>query len=219
MKNWLLLLVFILSGTLLSQENQGAYEIYGEIEGVDRGKISLVILNLNGDSPKKARIKDGKFHFKGEINHTIRVAFWFNDIPSTPFFLDNSTISLQLKILDKEEYNKDRKEKGKLPYRPIYLVENIQGSDVQDAYINYLQFVAEHNEKSDYQRLLFNYFQEKIESSPDNYLYFELLYRLARSNKTLTPNQILKLTEGMNLSYIDIETKKKFVEVIQRNRS
>ena len=218
MKRFFLILVLISIATVYSQENKGLFEIYGKIEGVKRGKIKLGII---GDKPVNAKVKDGKFYMKGKIKHTSRANFMYKNIPSSSFYLDNSTIHLRLRIMEQEEYNGTiitDKDTIKVPYRPVYVPEYMQGNAVEDEYQNYLMFSREHNEAPNFNRLVFDYLEEKIKERPDNYLYFDILFSLALSNNSLTPNQILKLAVGLDLSYIDFDTKKRFVEVLQNNR-
>jgi len=215
MKNLLFALLMICSGITYAQENKGTFEIHGEIEGVDHDKIQLII---PGRRPFKAKVKEGRFYITGEIDHTASVNFRYKELISSSFYLDNSTIRLKLRLLRFEESGQKQLGFTKETYTPIYGIVEMQGNEVQNAYNEYLGFKRKNKEKPNFDGLLFDYLKDKIDNQPGNYLYFDILNNLAFENKYLTPNQILKLAEGLDLSYIDLETKKRFVEIIQQNR-
>lgn len=92
MKKVLILLSFLFSICIYAQENKGAFEIHGEIEGVEKGKIRL----MYDDLTLKSIVKKGKFKFKGSINHEYKAYLIFDNKRSVPFYIENIIIAVRL---------------------------------------------------------------------------------------------------------------------------
>jgi hypothetical protein len=152
-----LVLVFFLFGMIFSQENNGVFEIYGEIEGAKNGKIKLLYNGLT----LKSKVKNAKFSFTGKIDHEYEAYFIFDGISSVPFYIEDTTIDLSL--LMSYLHRKDGDE-------PIWRLIPDSVTYTDSLSRDYNKFIGKNSKKPEYDQLLFNYLKENINKNPENFL-------------------------------------------------
>jgi len=204
MKFKLLLLVFFLCGTLLSQENKGAFEIYGEIEGAKRGKVTLKFQGF--DQYLKTKLEDGKFVIKGELKRPTRAILRYKNTNSVPFYIENSKIHISFfkdNVLNIYDSLKLEKASHRYSERNEYNIRTIEGSLSENLYRDYIQFKRDNIFKPAYKHLLFNYLIEKLDQNPNNYVYVGIINQLCRRQEHLTYPQLVHLLNKLDLSQLD----------------
>jgi hypothetical protein len=187
---------FVLSINLsIAQEVSKNFKITGEVqEGLrKRGKIKLHFKDY--DKSLEANVRNYQFVIEGYINDEALVWLEYQNVRSSPFYIEKSDISLKVsKAKLHRKFKKDIK---------TWRVWDIKGSFTETLNDDYRKFYSRNYKKKKYKYLLYNYLSEKVSKYPGNRLYFDIIFELSKDQNHLSKKQFLSIIEKMDLSEIN----------------
>jgi hypothetical protein len=192
-----------------AQEDSKNFKITGQVlDGLrKRGKIKLHFKDQ--DKILEAKVRNAEFVIEGYTNDEAQVWFEYQNVRSSPFYIEQSEIDL--KVSKAKLYRKSKRD------IKIWRVWDIKGSATEVLNDNYRKFYSRNYKNKRFDYLLFNYLSEKVKIYPQNRLYFDIIFELSEDHDYLSKKQFLSIVEKMDLSEIGPVELRQLSENINRN--
>ncbi len=203
-----LVIVFCINFTT-AQEDSNNFKITGQVlDGLKkRGKIKLHFKDQ--DKILEAKVRNAKFVIEGYTSDEAQVWFEYQNVRSSPFYIEKSEIDLKV-----SKAKLHRKSKRDIK---IWRVWDIKGSSTEALNDDYRKFYSRNYKNKRFGYLLFNYLSEKVNTYPKNRLYFDIIFELSEDHDYLSKKQFLSIIEKMDLSEIGPVELRQLSENINRN--
>lgn len=210
MKRTLSVLLIVLTFFITNSQNKKSFRIDGEIVGNKKnGRITIDLKEF--DMVKKARVKNGKFTFEGNIPNTTMARIDFDGFKSVPFYIEHSDMKLTLK-LKKIYFSEIIKD-----YVEMWVVTNIENCLTESLRREYDTFFSRIKDNPKSKHLLYSYLSEKIDEHPDNIFYFYKIWILSFDKKYIDVNQLKLIFKKVDIDNIQSKGKNSMINQINKN--